>query len=381
MCVQVTLPASIYAAKQQVLTYYMQRDGIVKSVEGLIQQARDAAGGLLCGKNVIGGNMRRWLKAVLSLPVWLACVGPAAGQDYPSRAINMIVPFPAGGATDTLARFLAEQMRPILGQPIVIENVAGAAGTIGVGRAVRSVADGYALSIGTSTTHMLTGGLYKLQYDLFSDLEPVILIGTEPLLIIGRKNFPADDLKGLIAYLQANPDGASVGIAGVGATGHLTGISFQRETGTKFTFVPYRGNGPAMQDLLSGQIDFMIEPASNFRSMLAAGSARPFAVTSRARLKSSPDIPTADEAGVPGFFASLWYGLWVPKNTPKEIVAKLNATMMQVLASPPVKQRFEELGIEAAALQQQSPEALRAFQKTEAERWWPIIKASNLKVE
>ena len=329
--------------------------------------------------------MRRRLKALaallVSLPLGLLSSVPAAAQSYPSRPINMIVPFPAGGATDTLARFLAEQMRPILGQPIVIENVAGAAGTVGVGRAVRSVADGYALSIGTSTTHMLTGGLYKLQFDLFRDLEPVILIGSEPLLIIGRKNFPAGDLKGLIAYLKANPDGASVGIAGVGATGHLTGISFQKETGTRFTFVPYRGNGPAMQDLLSGQIDFMIEPSSNFRSMLGAGSARPFAVTGKRRLKSSPDIPTADEAGMPGFFASLWYGLWVPKDTPKDIIVKLNTTMVQVLASPPVKQRFDELGIEVSPLVQQSPEALRAFQKAEADRWWPIIKASNIKVE
>jgi tripartite-type tricarboxylate transporter receptor subunit TctC len=228
---------------------------------------------------------------------------------------------------------------------------------------------------------MLTGGLYNLQYDLFSDLEPVILIGAEPLLIIARKNFPADDLKGLIAHLKANPDRASVGIAGVGATGHLTGISFQRETGTKFTFVPYRGNGPAMQDLLSGQIDFMIEPASNFRSMLGAGSAKPFAVTGKTRLKSSPNIPTAEEAGLPGFSASLWYGLWVPRDTPKEIIAKLNATMVQVLASPPVKQRFEELGIEIAPPAQQSPEALRTFQKAEAERWWPIIKAAGIKVD
>ena len=329
--------------------------------------------------------MRMWLKAfaavLLSLFLGLPCSNPAAAQAWPTRPINMIVPFPAGGATDTLARFLAEQMRPILGQPIVIENVAGAAGSIGVARAVRSVADGYALSIGTSTTHMLTGGLYNLQFDLFADLEPVILIGAEPLLIIGRKHFPADDLKGMIAYLKANPDGASVGIAGVGATGHLTGIAFQKETGTKFTFVPYRGNGPAMQDLLSGQIDFMIEPSSNFRSMLAAGSAKPFAVTSKSRLKASPNIPTADEAGLPGFSVSLWYGLWVPKNTPKEVIAKLNATMVQVLASAPVKQRFDELGIETAPLAQQSPEALRAFQKAEAERWWPIIKAANIKVD
>jgi tripartite-type tricarboxylate transporter receptor subunit TctC len=306
---------------------------------------------------------------------------PARAQPYPARPITIIVPFAAGGATDTLTRFLAEQIRPALGQPIVIENVAGAAGTIGVGRAVRSTADGYTLSIGTSTTHMLTGGLYNLQFDLLKDLEPIILIGSEPLLIVGKKSLPADDLKGLIAWLKANPDKASVGIAGVGATGHLTGISLQRETGSKFAFVPYRGNGPAMQDLLAEQIDFMIEPASNFKSLLGAGSVKPFAITGKARLKTWPNIPTTDEAGLPGFVVNLWYGLWVPKETPKDIIAKLNATMMQVLASPQVTQRFEELGIEISAPDRQSPEALRVFQKQEAERWWPIIKASNIKVE
>ena len=325
--------------------------------------------------------MCRLLTVLAAILLGLAQAGIAAAQNYPTRPITMIVPFPAGGATDTLARFLAEQMRPILGQPVVIENVGGAAGSIGVGRAVRSAADGYTLSIGTSTTHMLTGGLYALQFNLFNDLEPIIQIGSEPLLIVGKKSPPADDLKGLIAWLKANPDKASVGIAGVGATGHLTGISFQKETGTKFQFVPYRGNGPAMQDLLAEQIDFMIEPSSNFRSLLAAGSVKPFAITGKTRLKSSPDIPTADEAGLPGFFATLWYGLWVPKETPKEIVAKLNATMMQVLADAPVQKRFEELGIEITALAQQSPEALRAYQKAEAERWWPIIKASGIKAD
>src|SRR5437016_7714950 len=270
--------------------------------------------------------MRRGLRIAATL-LGLEWGSMAAAQTYPSRPITIIVPFPAGGATDTLTRFLAEQMRPMLGQPIVIENVGGAAGSLGVGRAVRSAADGYTLSIGTSTTHMLTGGLYALPFDLLRDLEPIILIGSEPLLIVGKKSFPADDLKGLIAWLKANPDRASVGIAGVGATGHLTGISLQRETGTKFQFVPYRGNGPAMQDLLAEQIDFMIEPSSNFKALLGAGSVKPFAVTSRAPLSSSPNIPTADEAGLPGFFASLWYGLWVPKGTPRDVVAKLNATM------------------------------------------------------
>jgi tripartite-type tricarboxylate transporter receptor subunit TctC len=325
--------------------------------------------------------MGRLLTVAVAAVLGLGSAGPAAAQAYPTRPITMIVPFPAGGATDTLARFLGEKMRAILGQPVIIENVAGAAGSIGVGRAVRSAPDGYTLSIGTSTTHMLTGGLYALQFDLLKDLEPVIQIGSEPLLIVGRKSLPADDLKGLIGWLKANPDKASVGIAGVGATGHLTGISFQRETRTKFQFVPYRGNAPAMQDLLAEQIDFMIEPSSNFKSLVGAGSVKPFAITGRTRLPSSPGIPTADEAGLPGFFASLWYGLWVPKDTPKEIIARLNAVMVQALAAPSVKERFAELGIQITPLDQQSPEALRAFQKAEAERWWPIIKASNLKVE
>jgi tripartite-type tricarboxylate transporter receptor subunit TctC len=325
--------------------------------------------------------MRKLVAALIAALIGLAWGGLAVAQDYPVRPITMIVPFPAGGATDTLARFLGERLRAILGQPVIIENVGGAAGSIGVGRAVRSSADGYNLSIGTSTTHVLTGGLYKLPFDLLTDLDPIILIGSEPLLIVGKKSLPADDMNGLIAWLTDNPDKASVGIAGVGATGHLTGISFQRATGTKFQFVPYRGNGPAMQDLLAEQIDFMIEPSSNFKALLGAGSVKPFAVTGRTRLPSSPDIPTADEAGLPGFFASLWYGLWVPKGTPKNIIAKLSATMVQVLADPSVKQRLGELGIEITPLAQQSPEALLAFQRAEAERWWPIIKASNLKVE
>jgi tripartite-type tricarboxylate transporter receptor subunit TctC len=324
----------------------------------------------------------RWLIGVLvGAAFGLIWNGPALAQDYPTRPITMIVPFPAGGATDTLARFLGERMRAILGQPLIIENVAGAAGSIGVTRAVRSPADGYTLSIGTSTTHVLIGGLYALPFDLIKDLEPIILIGSEPLMIVGKTSLPADDLKGLIAWLKANPDKASVGIAGVGAMGQLTGIAFQKATGTKFQFVPYRGNGPAMQDLLAEQIDFMIEPASNFRALLESRSVKPLAITGKARLPSALKIPTADEAGLPGFYASLWYGLWVPKGTSKDIVAKLNATMTQALFDPQVRQRVDELGIQISPLDQQSPDALRALQKADAERWWPIIKAANIRAE
>ncbi len=325
--------------------------------------------------------IHRFFASLVVAVVAFGWAGASAAQPYPVRPITMIVPFPAGGATDTLARFLAEKMREVLGQPIIIENVGGAAGTIGVGRAVRSAADGYTLSIGTSTTHMLTGGLYALPFDLLKALEPVIYIGAEPLLLAARKDFPASDLKGLIAYLKANPDKVSVGIAGVGAAGHLAGIAFQKQTGTKFQFVPYRGNAPAMQDLLAGQIDFMMEPSSNFRSLIATGSIKPIAVTGKTRLPSSPTIPTVEQAGLPGFTASLWYGLWVPKDTPQDIVEKLNATLRGVLADPLVKKRMDDLGIEISPRDQQSPQALAAFQKAEAERWWPIIKASNLKAE
>jgi tripartite-type tricarboxylate transporter receptor subunit TctC len=321
--------------------------------------------------------MKKLLGAILL--VTLAAVSAATAQSYPSRPVTIIVPFPAGGATDVLARFLADRMRLSLGQPIVIENVTGAAGTIGVGRAVRSPADGYTVQIGTSTTNVMTGALYALQFDLMADLDPVILIASEPMMIVGKKAFPANNLKELIAWLKANPDKASVGIPGVGGTGHLTGLAFQKETGTRFTFVPYRGNAPALQDLVAGQIDLQMEPASNFYAQVKAGAIKPFAMTSRKRIGAAPEIPPAEEAGLPGFTASLWYGMWVPKGTPKEAAARLNTVMMETLSDPTVTRKFQELGLDKPVREQQTPEALRAFQKGEIDKWWPIIKAHNIK--
>jgi len=302
-------------------------------------------------------------------------------QTYPSRPITMIVPFPAGGATDTFGRLLGERMRDFLGQTIVVENVGGAAGSLGVGRAVRAAPDGYALIIGTSTTNVLIGALYTLNFDLLKDLEPVALLASEPLLIVTKRNLPVANLKDLIAWLKANPNKASAGIAGVGATGHVTGLAFQQATGTRFQFVPYRGNAPAMQDLIAGQIDLMIEPSSNFLAQVRDGNLKACAITAKTRLAAAPDIPTVDEAGLPGFHASLWYGLWVPKDTPKPIIAKLNAAIVDALASAQVRTRLAELGPEIPPRDQQTPEALAAFQKAEAEKWWPIIKAANIKAE
>lgn len=304
---------------------------------------------------------------------------PASAQTYPARPITVIVPFPAGGATDSLARLLGERMRAILGQPIVVENVAGAAGSLGVGRAVRAAPDGYTLSIGTSTTHMLTGGLYNLPFDLLNDLDPVILIGSEPLMILGKKALPANDLKELIAWLRANPDKAAVGTVGAGAVGHLTGLAFQKETGTRYAFIPYRGNSAVVQDLVAGQIDFVIEPSSNYYAQVNAGTVKAYAVTAKERIGVLPKVPTTDEAGLPGFYASVWFGVWVPKGTPKDIVARLNTTLAGILAEPAMQTPLAERGLTLVPSAMQTPEALAKFQKEEAARWWPIMKAANIK--
>jgi tripartite-type tricarboxylate transporter receptor subunit TctC len=309
----------------------------------------------------------------------LAGIADAQAQSYPSKPVTVIVPFAAGGATDVLARFLAERMRGILGQPIIIENVTGAGGSIGVGRAVRAPADGYTLEIGTSTTNVLLGGLYALQFDLLADLAPILQIASEPLMIVGKKNLPANDLNELIAWLKASPDKASIGIPAVGGTGHLAGLSFLKEIAAQAQFIPYRGNGPALQDLVAGQIDLQIEPASNFYAQSKAGAIKPFAIAAKARIGAAGDIPTTDEAGLPGFQASLWYGMWAPKDTPKEIITRLNAVMLQALEEPATRQRFADLGLQTPPRAQQTPEALLAFQKAEADKWWPVIKAANIK--
>jgi tripartite-type tricarboxylate transporter receptor subunit TctC len=278
-----------------------------------------------------------------------------------------------------LARLLGERMKESLGQPVVVENVGGAAGTIALGRVVRAAADGYTLSIGTSTTHMLTGGLYDLPFNLLTDLDPVIMIGSEPLLFVARKDLPANNLKELVAWLKANPNKASVGIPGVGATGHLAGFAFQKETGTTFQSIPYRGNAPAMQDLAAGQLDFMIQPSSNFVALVKGGQLKGIAVTSAKRVSSYPDVPTVAEAGFPALEASLWYGLWVRHGVPQDAIGKLNTAMRQTLADPAIQKRVAQLGIQLTPDDRQSPQALKSFQKEETERWWPIIKAQNIK--
>jgi tripartite-type tricarboxylate transporter receptor subunit TctC len=305
----------------------------------------------------------------------------AWAQAYPTRPITIVVPFAAGGGTDTLARIIAQRIRGSLSQPIIIENVAGATGTIGVGRVVRAAGDGYTLSIGTLSTHVLSGALYALPYDLLKDLTPVAYLATEPSLIVAKKTMPAKDLKELIAWLKANPDKASQGTAGVGNTAHVAGLLFQKETGTRFQVVPYRGSAPAMQDLIAGQIDIMIDAASNTVAQVRAGSIKAYAVADKTRLTAAPEIPTVDEAGLPGFYSSIWFGLWAPARTPKEIIAKLNTAVVDALADPTVRARVAALGQDIPPREQQTPEALGAFHKAEIEKWWPIIKSANIRGE
>ena len=303
----------------------------------------------------------------------------AWAQAYPARPITLVVPFAAGGPTDTIARIMGERMRASLGQTIIIENTTGAAGSIGVGRVARAEPDGYTIGIGHWSTHVVNGAIYQLPYDVLNDFEPISLVAANAQLAVVRKSFPANNLKELIDWLKANPDKASQGTAGAGSASHVSGVYFQKETGTRFQFVPYRGTGPAMQDLVAGQIDLMFDQAANSLPQVRNGNVKAFAVTAKiASCRRRPTFRPMDEAGMPGFYISVWHGLWVPKGTPKEITAKLTGAVVEALADPAVRRRPRRSrpGDLRRAISRR-PKRSFAHHKAEIEKWWPIIKAAN----
>jgi tripartite-type tricarboxylate transporter receptor subunit TctC len=319
------------------------------------------------------------LKVLFVTLALIAGVTGASAQTYPSKPITIVVPFAAGGPSDALARILGDRMKATLGQSFIIENVTGAGGSIGVGRAVRAPADGYTVSFGHLGTHVANQAIYPLQYDMLTDLDPVVLLPSNPMVMVSRNSLPAKSLQELIAWLKANP--GSAGTAGAGSGSHIAGVYLQNLTGLRLQFVPYRGTAPALTDLVAGQIDIIVDLASNSMQQIRTGNIRAYAITDRKRLSAAPDIPTVDEAGLPGFYMTLWNGLWVPKGTPKEAVNRLNAAVVEALTDPAVKSRLVDLGLEIPDRAQLTPEALGAWHKAEAGKWWPIIKAANIKPE
>jgi len=324
-------------------------------------------------------------RALLSAIVGAGCgmfgMQLACAQGFPSRPITMIVPVAAGSGMDTAARIVAERMRAPLGQPIIVENAGGASGSLGMGRAARASPDGYTLSYGAWATHVVNGAVYALPYDLSSDFEAISQTISTRFLIAAKTAMPANDLQGLVAWLKANPDKASAGTSGAGSPAHIGGVLLQSLTGARFQFVPYRGTAPAMQDLVAGQIDMMIDNTVNALPQYRAGRIKVYAVLADNRSAAAPDIPTVDEAGVPGFHLASWHGLWAPKGTPKTVIAKLNAAVVEALADPAVQKRIADLGAEVPPHEHQTPEGFGAFHKAEIAKWWPIIKTAGIKAQ
>ena len=306
---------------------------------------------------------------------------PAGAQSYPSRPITLVVPLGPGGSTDVIARIVGEGMRATLGQPLIVENTAGAGGTLGVGRVARAAPDGYTIGIGQWGTNVASGAIYKLQFDLVKDFEPIGLIATQPFMIVSRKTLPANNLKELIAWIKQNADKATQGNSGIGTPSHVGGLLFQDAIGTRFQMIPYRGAGQSSQDLVSGNIDVMLDTPAVSMPHVRAGNTKAYAVAAPKRIAIAPEIPTTDEAGLPGFYFTFWHAIWAPKDTPKEIVAKLNEAMVKALAEPATRQKLTDLAQEIFPREQQTPDALGAFHRAEIDKWWPIIRDANIKVE
>jgi tripartite-type tricarboxylate transporter receptor subunit TctC len=310
----------------------------------------------------------------------IVSMGAAKAQDYPSRPITIVVGFAPGGPTDILARILADRMKASLGQPIIVENMVGAGGTLAGARVARAKPDGYTLNIGNWSSNVGAGAIYSLHYHVMDDFEPVALLTSSYVLIVGRKGLPANNLKELVAWLKANPSKATAGSIGVGSAGHVCIIDFQNKTGTKFLIVPYQGGVPAMQDLLAGRIDFTCQEATQTLSYVQSGAIAALGVAAQQRWFAAPDVPTIEEAGVSGVNIAFWNGLWAPKGTPKVIIAKLNGAVLEAFGDPAIQKRFADLGHLIPPRDQLTPDALAAYQKAELEKWWPIMKAAGIKM-
>lgn len=328
--------------------------------------------------------MRVWLAAACAAAAvaFVALPGAdASAQGFPSRPVTMVVPLGPGGSTDVVARVVAEGMRAALGQPVIVENTTGAGGTVGVGRVARAAPDGYTFGIGHSGTNVVNGAIYPLQYDLLADFEPIGLIASQPFFIVARKTMPAANLAELVKWLKDSDGRATEGTSGVGTPSHISGVLLQNTLGVKWTMVPYRGAGQSMQDLIAGNTDIQLDTPATSMPHIQSGLIKVYAVTAKERLAVAPDVPTTDEAGLPGFYYSFWHGLWAPKGTPKEAVAKLNGALKTALADPTTRKKLVELAQVIFPPEQQTPEALHAFQKAEIEKWWPIIKSAGIRVD
>jgi tripartite-type tricarboxylate transporter receptor subunit TctC len=317
--------------------------------------------------------------AAVAAALALAVSCGASAEPFPSRPLTIIVPFPAGGPTDTLARILSERMRVSLGQPVIIESVTGAGASIGVARAAQAAPDGTTVILGNWTSHVGAGAMYAAAHDAILEMAPISMISATPLMIIGKSALPSKDARELIAWLKANPGQASAATVGAGSAAHVCLLYFQQKTGTSFQLVPYRGGAPVMQDLVAGQIDLFCAEASQTLSFLRSGKIKAFAVMSNSRWPAAPDVPSTDEIGAAGMYISFWNGLWAPKGTPADAIAKLNAALVETLADSTVRARLTELGHVIASHEEQTPEGLAAFHKAEIDKWWPIIKAANIK--
>ena len=321
------------------------------------------------------------LLSFVALSVAVSLAPNAYADNYPSRPIIMVVPLSVGGSTDIIGRIMADAMGKQLGQTIVVENTSGAGGTVGEGRVARSTPDGYTIGIGQWGTNMANGAIYKLNYDLVKDFEPIGLIATQPFFIAARKDMPANNLKEFVAWLKANGNKTNEGHSGIGSPSHVAGLLLQKAVGTTWTMVPYRGAGEASQALLAGQIDLLLVTPAVGAKQAKAGQIKVYAVTAPQRIKTAPDVPATAEAGLPGYYFSFWHALWAPKGTPKPIIAKLNDALRKALADPATHKRLVDLSQDIFPPDQQSPEALQKFQQTEMDKWWPIIKAAGIKAQ